>query len=83
MHHHLGGPKQTVARCPVTNRPYEDGCGALSRQEQSSIFVREAEWSADMPQEGEVCPQTGRKFEIGSGALPKTLQTANFLKDSE
>ena len=78
LHHRLcSGVK--VERCPRTGRVFEDGSGALSREQQTANFVREAAIAADMPRDGERCSQTGRFYECGSGALPKSMQTANFI----
>ena len=76
---HLG--PVVVQRCPVTSRPYEDGSGALSHEEQTALFIREAAIAADMPHEGECCLQTGRRYEVGAGAFPKSVQTAHFLNE--
>jgi hypothetical protein len=76
----LGDPDVT-ARCPATGRLYEVGSGALSHEQQSENFIRQATASGDRPREGERCAQTGREFECGSGALPKTAQTRRFLSE--
>jgi hypothetical protein len=83
IHHHLTPPGQAVARCPRTNRAYEQGSGALSHEQQTENYVREAQIAADMPKEGERCVQTGREFMVGVGALPRTIQTANFFREPE
>jgi hypothetical protein len=76
----LGRPKP-AERCPRTGRIYEDGSGALSKEEQTALFMREAAIAADMPHSGEFCPQTGRQYEIGGGAQTKTQQTERFLDE--
>jgi hypothetical protein len=38
----FGGADGENARCPVTNRRYENGSGALPREEQTKMFQREA-----------------------------------------
>jgi hypothetical protein len=68
-------------RCPETGRMFEQGSGALSREQQTANFLREAGRAADIPKEGERCVQTGREYECGSGAGPKTAQTARFLDE--
>jgi hypothetical protein len=65
--------------CPQTGRPFEQGVGALTKEEQTANFLRERHFAADMPKPGEVCPQTGQPYEYGSGAQTKTRQTENFL----
>jgi hypothetical protein len=84
MRHVLGSP-EPVERCPVTNRIYERGSGALSHAEQSEMFQHEAAIRADMPREGEVCGQTGRPYEMSASrpAWPetRTAQTARFLSE--
>jgi hypothetical protein len=77
----LGGPERPKPRCPVTNREFEDGSGALSHEEQTAMFVREAGLVEDLPTDGERDPQTGRLYEVGSGALPRSLQTERFLAE--
>jgi hypothetical protein len=77
----LGGPPRAAERCPRTGRIYEDGSGALSKEEQTALFEREAAIAADMPKLGERCPQTGRPYERSIGALSKMRQTANFLAE--
>jgi hypothetical protein len=69
------------ARCPVTGRHFEQGSGALPHEQQTANFVRERDYVADLPKEGERCPQTGREYECGSGALTRTRQTARFLDE--
>lgn len=76
----LGDPNVT-ARCPVTNRLYEVGSGALPHDQQTANYVREAQRAGDMPKDGERCVQTNRSYECGAGALPKAAQTRNFLND--
>jgi hypothetical protein len=53
----------------------------LSKEEQTALFVRNAEIIADMARPGERCLQNGREYERGSGALPKSAQTARFLEE--
>ena len=78
----LGGPPRPAERCPHTGRPYEDGSGALPKEEQTALFLRDAAIAAlDMPREGEVCPQTGRQFEVGLGARTRAQQTERFLAE--
>jgi hypothetical protein len=38
----FGGGEGERARCPVTNRRYENGSGALPHAEQTKMFQREA-----------------------------------------
>jgi hypothetical protein len=68
-----------AARCPTTGRFFENGSGALPRNEQTAMFLREQAIEADRPKEGDSCPQTGRAYECGVGALSKTRQTEIFL----
>jgi hypothetical protein len=75
----LGG--DVTARCPITQRLYEAGSGALSHKAQSRNFILERDRAADMPKEGERCSQTGREFVCSSGALPKSAQTRIFLSE--
>lgn len=77
----LGGPPKSPERCPRTGRIYEDGSGALSKEEQTALFLRDAWIEADMPKPGECCVQTGRPFQIGSGARTRTEQTERFLAE--
>jgi hypothetical protein len=72
---------EPVELCPKTGRVYERGSGALSREEQSRNFIRDAAIAADMPKPDERCLQTGRPYEVGVGARPKSFQTANFLAE--
>jgi hypothetical protein len=65
--------------CAKTGRPFEQGAGALTKEQQTANFLREAAALADMPKPGEVCPQTGQAYETGSGAQTKTRQTQGFL----
>src|ERR1019366_2034894 len=65
--------------CPQTGRPYEQGVGAFTKEQQTANFLREAAALADMAKPGEVCPQTGQAYEYGSGAQTKTRQTQGFL----
>jgi hypothetical protein len=67
--------------CPQTGRPYEQGVGSLSHEQQTLNFLRDRHFAADMPVDGEQCPQTGRFYEIGSGALSRTAQSRLFLQD--
>lgn len=67
--------------CEITKRPFEQGIGALSHEQQTAAFVRERDYLADVPKEGEICTQTGRPYEIGSGALTKTAQSRKFIND--
>jgi hypothetical protein len=85
----IGGPTQKpVERCPVTNRIYESGSGALDHAHQTALFIREAAIIADMPKEGEVCAQTGRPYEVSAqGGSPrwdetKTAQSQRFLEEA-
>jgi hypothetical protein len=78
---HVLGSREPVERCPVTNRIYERGSGALSHEEQTAMFQREVAVRADIPLPGERCAQTGRFFETGHGALPKSAQSARFLSE--
>ena|ERR1700674_3262239 len=73
------GLGEEIQRCPKTGRAYEVGSGALSREQQTANYLREAARGDDMPTDGEQCAQTGRFFECGSGALSKTAQTKIFL----
>jgi hypothetical protein len=75
------GLGEEIQRCPKTGRAYEVGSGALSREQQTANYVREAARAADMPRDGEQCPQTGRFYEFGSRALTKTAQTKIFLSE--
>ena len=68
-------------RCPETGRMFEQGSGALPREQQTANYVRERDRLADMPKPGERCLQTGREFECGPGALTKTRQSAIFLSE--
>ena len=77
----LDGPSRAAECCPITGRFFENGFGALPRQEQTAMFLRERAIANDMPREGESCPQTGRPYDCSVGALWKTLQTANFLAE--
>ena len=70
-----------AARCPMTGRFFENGSGALPRNEQTQMFLREQAIEEDRPKEGESCPQTGRPYSAGSGALPKSVQRLNFLSE--
>jgi len=65
-------------RCEITGRIFENGSGALPREQQTAMFLREAAVARDMPSEGERCPETNIPFEVGSGALTRARQTANF-----
>jgi hypothetical protein len=56
------------------------GSGALSKEAQTSNFVREERSARDMAFAGECCPTTGRPYEVGKGALTKTRQTENFKR---
>jgi hypothetical protein len=84
-----GGPHKHEAlvfgadaeRCPTTGRFFENGSGALPRNEQTQMFLRQQAIEHDRPKEGESCPQTGRPYQCGVGALSKTQQTANFLSE--
>jgi hypothetical protein len=67
--------------CPVTGRHYEQGSGALSHEQQTANFVREADIAAVMPKHGDVCPQTGRTYETGYGCGSKAWQTRQFLAE--
>jgi hypothetical protein len=68
-------------RYPQTGLPYEQGSGALSKEEPTANFIRALDRAA-MPKEGERCLQTGREFECGSGAAPRSVQTARFLEEA-
>jgi hypothetical protein len=69
-------------RCPRTGRPYESGSGALSKDQQTALFVHQAALQAvEMPREGERCVHTGRLYESGSGCLSKQQQTTAFLNE--
>ena len=72
------GLGEEIQRCPRTGRAYEKGSGALSHEQQTALYVREAVRD-DMPLEGERCVQTGREFECGHGAPSKAAQTRAFL----
>ena len=76
------GLGEEIQRCPKTGRAFERGSGALSHEQQSANFVREAAHTADMPKDGERCPKTGRFYEFGRGALTKAAQTAMFLREA-
>jgi hypothetical protein len=76
------GLGEEIQRCPKTGRAYEVGSGALSHEQQTANFVREAARFGDMPKDGECCPKTGRFYEFGSGALTKTLQSALFVREA-
>ena len=88
----MAGPHHTNAHnaifgegfesCPETGLPYENGSGALSKEQQTVSFLREAGRELDMPRLGECCQQTGREYECGSGALSKKAQTAIFLREA-
>jgi hypothetical protein len=67
-------------RCPETGRLFEQGSGALSHEQQTANYLREAGRSADMPKPGECCPQTGREYETGSGCLTSMSQTRLFIE---
>jgi hypothetical protein len=77
----LGDPNVT-ARCPVTNRLYEAGSGALSHQQQTAAFVRERDIAADMPRPGECAPD-GRPYETGAGCLTKSAQRAMWSREAD
>jgi hypothetical protein len=91
IRHHLGGPPEPVARCSITNRPYEAGSGALPHEEQTALFVQEKAIQDDLPKPGERDPQTGRLYEtstLASGfhgasafAQTKTAQSRRFLEE--
>jgi hypothetical protein len=67
-------------RCPKTGCPYETGSGALSKEQQTALFMHQAVLAAvEMPKEGERCMHTGRFYETGSGCLSKAAQTNAFL----
>lgn len=68
-------------RCRTTGRFFKSGSGALPRNEQTQMFLREQAIEHDRSKEGESCPQTGRPYQCGVGALSKTQQTANFLSE--
>jgi hypothetical protein len=67
--------------CPITNRVFERGSGALSHAEQTANFVREKAWLDDMPNAGERCVQTGHEYEVGAGAHPRAIQSQRFLDE--
>lgn len=68
-------------RCPRTGRPFERGIGALSKSNQTAMFLREAAFNAGEPKEGETCVQTGRAFDCSNGAPTKPVQTEQFLRE--
>jgi hypothetical protein len=77
----LGDPNVT-ARCPRTLRLYEAGSGALSHEQQTALFVREASLAGDMPRHGECAPD-GRPYETGRGCLTKTAQRAMWAREAD
>jgi hypothetical protein len=84
----LGGSEQAVPRCPKTQRRYELGHGALSFEEQSAMFIRDAAIKADTPTDSGFphhirprCPQTNREYECGPGAQTRAQQSARFLEE--
>jgi TPR repeat protein len=76
----LGDPNVT-ARCPKTGRLYEAGSGALSHEQQTANYVREAAAAGDMPRDGEQCLQSGKFYETGSGCHTKAIQSRRFLNE--
>ncbi len=70
-------------RCERTGRIFERGSGALSKEAQTAMFVREAAIAGDMPKEGERCPETDRLYEVGSGCFTKQRQTHAFLQERD
>jgi hypothetical protein len=68
--------------CPQTGRPFEQGVGALTKEQQTANFLRDRHFAADMPKPGEICGRTSRPYEVGSGCLTKTAQTAAFLREA-
>jgi hypothetical protein len=68
-------------RCPVTDRPFEVGSGALPKDQQTANYIAAAAYAADLPKPGEICARTGKTFEIGHGCQTKTMQTARFLRE--
>jgi hypothetical protein len=76
----FGGSPKPAERCPATGRLFENGSGALPRDEQTAMFLREQAAEIDRPKEGESCPQTGRPYDCSIGARPKSEQSAVFLQ---
>jgi hypothetical protein len=72
---------ERIERCELSGRPFETGRGSLPREQQTAMFVQEAEYLADRPKDGEICPQTGREFYCAIGAPSKTIQTKKFLDE--
>jgi hypothetical protein len=70
---------QGVEYDEITGRPFEQGVGALTKEQQRANFLREAAALADMAKPGEICPLTLQPYEYGSGAQTKAQQTHNFL----
>jgi hypothetical protein len=68
-------------RDEATGRYFERGSGALPRQEQTAMFLRQQAVERDRPKEGDACPYSGRPYDCSIGALPKSAQTEQFFAE--